>query len=1002
MKKAPITFCFVFFFMFVLHGQNNPLITTTKEIDLSEKNFRIDQLTARPEHLSLEYVKLDLTSLFLSGDQVLQFDRQQYRVTQRHVNIRGADHFSWTADNLDGDGQIILSRYHDDVQATITKGNAVYRLQTIAPGQYVIIRLDQGALPPEKCNFPVAPSPEPGETPPIVPTTPNYPSGEDKHQKDNAKALTPYSCKLRLLVLYTPAARAAVGNIENTIHLAVAETNQSFINSNIPYEVELAYAGATSYTEVDIETDLNRMVVSDDSYMDEVYDLREAYAADICILINFETEFCGLARNIQVGADEAFCIVNVLCATGNFTFGHEIGHLIGCRHDTYVDGQGIPYPYGHGYVNVSEGWRTIMGYNNLCSANGTDCIRIPYWSNPAVTYLGQPTGTAAIEDCARVWNENTGIAMGFREAPDQVMVTTAAIHDLSYGDLIAKQDIQTTENLTVQEGSEVYWRAGQQITLAAGFAVEAGASFYAGTETPTDCGEPPHPNLASCGNAGNSIVFNGTVLEITAQVTNNGLSTAGNAQIGFYLSSNFTISTADFLLDTRPTGILAPGQSVFQTISVDLETIDLPDGSYYVGYVVDYLDEITESNEGDNACYWSSPTVTLPIALLPDLASCGLSGNNQNIDGNIMHLTIEVANQGTVAAGSSRVGYYLSADTEFTTADYLIGTDNVGNLDPGASSVETITIDLTTLAIPDGTYYVGFILDDQAAVTELNEGNNDCYWTIIRATLPVPALPDLNSCGNAGNNISINGSMLDATIEASNKGTATAGAFSVGLYLSTNSFISTGDYLIGSGAIGSIEVDASGFGFISVDLDGVAVPAGEYYIGYILDYLNEVQEGDEFDNWCYWVGTTINLPIANSGDTHEPISISFTETQGYQTADPEEEPPISPDPEDHSNGDNLQWGNQKLSGISAPSLRAFPNPAKTKMTLSFTLSGESAVHLTIRDLRGRTLNTLIDREVYGSGRYETPLNTTQFAPGLYFCELRTSREYQTQKIIIAK
>ena len=84
------------------------------------------------------------------------------------------------------------------------------------------------------------------------------------------------------------------------------------------------------------------------------------------------------------------------CAAITMSIAHEIGHILGARHDRFIDESNTPFAYGHGYVNGSK-WRDIMSYKEGCGG----CPRIPYWSNPRIMYKGEPTGTAAADN-ARV------------------------------------------------------------------------------------------------------------------------------------------------------------------------------------------------------------------------------------------------------------------------------------------------------------------------------------------------------------------------------------------------------------------------------------------------------------------------------------------------------------------------------------------------------------------------------------------------------------------------
>lgn len=213
-----------------------------------------------------------------------------------------------------------------------------------------------------------------------------------------------------LLVVYTPAAQARSGGIDPLIDLASVETNDSFINSRVNARARVVgrmllnlSENGKSYDQIMAEFVSNLSVTA----------RRNAARADIVVLIMNQSDWCGQANDIKATADKAFAIVHYGCATGYYSFGHEVGHLIGARHNVEMDPDVAPYPYGHGYGYAANGaaFRTVMGY----ACNLTPCNpRIPYWSNPSVLYNGQPTGKAASADNARVWNERATEVSAFR------------------------------------------------------------------------------------------------------------------------------------------------------------------------------------------------------------------------------------------------------------------------------------------------------------------------------------------------------------------------------------------------------------------------------------------------------------------------------------------------------------------------------------------------------------------------------------------------------------
>jgi hypothetical protein len=142
--------------------------------------------------------------------------------------------------------------------------------------------------------------------------------------------------------------------------------------------------------------------------MDEVHSLRNKHRADVVILIVDDAQGCGLTTRVHPDADEAFAVVHHECAATTQSLEHEIGHIIGARHELNMDTLMTPFPYGHGYVNGTK-WRDIMSYKVSCGG----CPRIPVWSSPTVLIKGEPAGTEELDN-ARVIAEQADRVAAFK------------------------------------------------------------------------------------------------------------------------------------------------------------------------------------------------------------------------------------------------------------------------------------------------------------------------------------------------------------------------------------------------------------------------------------------------------------------------------------------------------------------------------------------------------------------------------------------------------------
>ena len=216
-----------------------------------------------------------------------------------------------------------------------------------------------------------------------------------------------------VMVAYTAKAAAHYTDIRrDLIELAIEETNHSFRASGIGnIEVRLVHAHETDYVEAGADhfDHVWRMADKGDGFMEEIPKLRDEKKADVVVLVVDDAQGCGLATRVAPEAEEAYAVVHHECAATSYSIAHEIGHLLGARHDRSLDTNATPFVYGHGFVSADNQWRTMMSYKAGC--NG--CPRLPIWSTPAKVVDGKPAGDE-LSNNARVIQEQAARVAGFR------------------------------------------------------------------------------------------------------------------------------------------------------------------------------------------------------------------------------------------------------------------------------------------------------------------------------------------------------------------------------------------------------------------------------------------------------------------------------------------------------------------------------------------------------------------------------------------------------------
>lgn len=390
--------------------------------------------------------------LILNLFQELEFDALIYKIEK---NRSGS--FSWYGRLKDTPlSQVVLVVDQNRVVGNISKPNLTYQIRHITDGIHAVHEIDPSKFPPT--SEPITPQfksstpPSSGETPNELEDA-NISMDHDLSDKSgidynidgdaplsgnitNPDILNPSSDSsapdpgtqsddgtvVDVLVVYTAEARAVEGGtsaIETLIDLAESETNAAYSNSGVNHAIRVVDKQEISFSETGFSFSAFLNSAQDGS-ISGLSDLRNTTGADlVVVLVDGDDSLCGLGFFMDTVSSAfapfGYSVTQTSCATGNFTFGHEIGHNMSARHDRSNDNtDGSPFDFNHGFVDTTNNFKTIMG-------TGSN-TRIQFFSNPNVQFNGNATGIAegsALAADNRLTFQNTALTVSnFRQAID--------------------------------------------------------------------------------------------------------------------------------------------------------------------------------------------------------------------------------------------------------------------------------------------------------------------------------------------------------------------------------------------------------------------------------------------------------------------------------------------------------------------------------------------------------------------------------------------------------
>ena len=612
------------------------------------------------------------------------------------------------ADELGELGAMTLVVYGETVAGTVTGSMGTFTIQPVGDGLHAISQVDTSTLPPpgEPRSPPPAPEPSENGSPPVA-------TGSPMASADAAADVS----QIDVAVFYTRAARTGtatltgIAGIMGLVDLMFANTNAAYERSGVMQRIRLVLLQEVGYTESgDSGTDLDRLTLKSDGFMDEVHEARDEYGADLVHLISDAKDVCGIAW-LNPGEANGFALTGYNCEVADYSFAHELGHNMGLSHDRYTiwcSGQesgrpttcsnairNSPHAYSYGYVNqrafssnatTNQAWMTIMAYDWQCSDGGYSptttgryCQRLRNFSNPALSLSGDALGVPG----------------------------TAASQEVT-----GPSDAAGTLNAT-------------RITVAnfrGGRAVSTGPDLVVQSPTVSDATLIPERPFT-----------------FSATVRNEGGSPAAAATLTYWRRPTGGSWTED---GTHAVSQLSASEASFESIRLTAPT---QTGTYQYAACIS---AVSGESDTDNNCS-SAVQVTVASRSGPDLVVASASVNYDTLTpGQAFTFSATVRNQGDGAATATTLTYWQRPSGGSWTE---VGSDPVGSLGTfGASEASFESIQLTAPA-QVGAYEYGACV---ASVTA--EGNTDNNCSI--------AVPVTVSSGGTGGGCTNDLGLVAATV----------------------------------------------------------------------------------------------------------------------------------------------------------------------------------------------------------------------------------------------
>lgn len=381
----------------IASGQTRELFTVVNNMDIDESS-KLEKIKTRQGIKSTHLVMIenalsikDMKSLYIS---IPGTGRIEYQRDDTFMGL--SDRFTWRSSLKLVNTTVKLDVYSDDILVGIIQTPEYhYVIEPLGDGLHALIEVgnDSAIMSHERHDTHLVGG-----------------SGFSNPKRQNEMMEINSTPEIALMILYSDDARSDIGGtslMEARILSAIGLLEDSFTNSEIDVTINLVHVAEVNFSEdSSMDTNLDRLYLTDDGHIDNIHILRDQYGADIVILLVESGDEVDSMSFGNSTASTGFSVAKYTKLITDYIIAHCLGHHIGSYHDH--SSQANPnYNYGHGFSYELGEWQTIMSMKESGQ-------RLNYWSNPDVTFASVAMGTPTYEDNARLWSERAPTIAGFK------------------------------------------------------------------------------------------------------------------------------------------------------------------------------------------------------------------------------------------------------------------------------------------------------------------------------------------------------------------------------------------------------------------------------------------------------------------------------------------------------------------------------------------------------------------------------------------------------------